>query len=326
MKNETAPAITKHEVYGLCVQSDIFLPELRQLNSKIDTDIFIQKGPVPAPVERETDNIRTYLDGDSNRLWLNMPGILRLEITNGNTITYDRCPGIEDDEVRLFLMGSGLGAILMQRGHVVIHGNAVVTEVQKGAIICIGESGSGKSTTAIAMMQRGLRVLADDVCPLDSKGFVLPGMARTKLWQETAQRLGIDTAGLNRIRKADAKFNLPLGSAHCETPQSVRGYYLLVPGDFDDVSIRQVHGFEKFTVLRNNVYRPEYLRTLGLEADYLRRLSEIASNTPIFQVCRPKKGFEIDRLLDTIFANDLGPPQELKSPSSTTSLPEKAGK
>ncbi|MFZ1741669.1 MAG: hypothetical protein WAT93_02380 [Pontixanthobacter sp.] len=291
-------------VYDMNVQSDIFFPELQTLSDNAATDIIIRRGLNRQPEVSDPGNIRTYLDGSTGYLWLNIPEILSMEITDGRSIAYERAPGIEDDEVRLFLLGSGLGAILMQRGHVVIHGNAIVTEKQDGAIMCIGDTGAGKSTTAIAMMQRGLRVLADDVCPLDAQGFVLPGMARAKLWEETARQLGIDTSGLSRIRSTDAKFNLPLGSAHCATPQSVRAFYWLVPDDVADVSIRSVDGAEKFTVLRNNVYRPEYLRPLGLEVDYLRRLALIASNTPVFQILRPKKGFEIDSLLDTILSND----------------------
>jgi hypothetical protein len=193
----------------------------------------------------------------------------------------------------------------MQRGQIVIHGNALVTQKTDGAILCIGDSGAGKSTTAIAMTQRGLKILADDVCPLEASGFVLPGMPRAKLWEETAQQLGIDTANLSRIRAADAKYNIVLGEAHCTTRQRVRAFYWLVPDDVSRVTVERIEGAEKFKVLRNNVYRAEYLRLLGIEADYLRRLAHLASETPLFKVLRPVKGFDIDGLLDSILSNDV---------------------
>lgn len=307
MTSEIAPGCAAQSIYGLRVASDLPLPELgpaREGGKDDAADIVIREGEVAPHGTYDPSDLRHYIDGHPDFLWLNIPNILRMEIRGGNSIIYHRHPDIEDDEVRLFLLGSGLGAILMQRGFAVIHGNAVVPQGQTGAIICIGDSGAGKSTTAVAMMQRGLNILADDVCPLGEDGLVLSGMARAKLWEATAHQLGIDTSKLSRIRSVDAKYNLPLGDAHCTRPQPVRGFYWLVPDDVDHVSIEPVLGTERFAVLRNNVYRPEYLNPLGLEIEAMRRLVKIAAGAPLFRVLRPKSGFDIDGLLDAILAND----------------------
>ena len=304
MNSEVALGDTRTSVYGLTVSSDLYLPELQPAHAGSVVDVAIKQGPVPEPAITDPSDIRFYLESGPDYLRLNLPGILRMDIRGGTMLTYYRYPGIEDDEVRLFLLGSGLGAILMQRGFVVIHGNAIIPQGQAGAIMCIGDSGAGKSTTAVAMMQRGHKILADDICPLGADRFVLPGMARAKLWQETASQLGIDTANLSRIRNVDAKFNLPLGDAHCGDRKPIRAFYWLVPDDVDGVTIEEVTGAEKFTILRNNVYRPEYLRPLGLEAGYLTQLVQIAKQTPLFKLLRPTRGFDIDAVLDAILFND----------------------
>ncbi len=304
MKSEFAPVYGLTSVYGLTVSSDLHLPELQPINFGATADVVILQGPVAEPAVSDPSDIRCYVEGSPDCLRLNIPGILRMDISGGTTITYYRHPGIEDDEVRLYVLGSGFGAILMQRGLMAIHGNAVISPGQGGAIICIGDSGAGKSTTAVGMMQRGLKILADDVCPLDAHGVVLPGMGRAKLWQAAASQLGVDTADLSRVRRPDAKFNLPLGDAHCAEPQPVGAFYWLVPDDVNGVTIEEVAGAEKFTVLRNNVYRPEYLRPLGLEADYMARLAQIASTTALFKILRPTRGFDIDAVLDAILSND----------------------
>lgn len=291
-------------IYNLQVDSDISLPELGLFNSKRAADIFIRQGVVVGPSPADRGTLAEYIKGEHGRLWLNMPHAVRLEITDGRNITYERYLGTEDDEVRLFVLGSGLGAIMMQRGHILIHGNAIVTHEQAGVIICIGDSGAGKSTTSVAMIRRGLQVLTDDVCPITADGVVLPGMPRAKLWEDAARQLGIDTRPLSRVRRADAKFDVPLGSAHCATAQPVRAFYWLVPDDVEGVSVEHVRGLETFPVLRNNVYRPEYLRCLGLEEDYLRRLATLGTRIPVFKVSRPKTGFHIDGVVDAILAND----------------------
>ncbi len=300
MAPRTDPASTLRRVYGLSIASDLDLPELHAIASDDEPDIQITHGAVPDLAETDPNHIRAYVEGKPGHLLLDIPGKLRMQISGGRSITYSRYPAVPDEELRLFLLGSGMGALLMQRGHIVVHGNAIVMEQLGGAAICIGDSGAGKSTTAIAMMQRGHRILADDVCPLTSEGVALSGMPRAKLWEETAQNLSIDTGPLERLRADDAKFNLPLGAAHCTEPQPARIFFELVPGDIDTVSVTPLDGADKFTVLRNNIYRADYLGPLGLEARYLQSVARIASNTPLFRVARPRAGFGISAVLDAI--------------------------
>lgn len=296
------PALPQRRFYGLTIASDIDLPELDHAPCGIAPDVTIAAGEVADLEGVDPTHIRAYIDGAPDRLRLDLPGKMRMLIADGRTITYTRYPDVADDEVRLFLLGSGIGALLMQRGYIVVHGNAVVFDDLGGAGVCIGESGSGKSTTAIGMMQRGYQILADDICPVSPDGIVPPGMPRAKLWQDTASLMDIDTAPLARLREGDAKFNLPLGGAHCTQGQPIRAFFWLVPEDVAEVSARLIEGTEKFTVLRNNIYRHEYLRPLGLEAKYLRRVADIASAYPVYRVSRPIEGFDIDGVLDTIIA------------------------
>ncbi|WP_298469424.1 hypothetical protein [uncultured Erythrobacter sp.] len=303
------PARALRRVYGLNIASDLDLPELQSAAFVHDPDVVIEKGAVPEAEEADPNNMRAYVDGSPDRLWLDIPDIVRMTITDGRSIVYSRYPNVPDDELRLFLLGSGMGALLMQRGYIVVHGNAIMLQELGGAVLCVGDSGAGKSTTAIAMMQRGYPILADDVCPISAEGVVPPGMPRAKLWDDTAQQLGIDTAPLERLREGDAKFNLPLGDAHCPQGQPVKAFFWLVPEEVGSVAVTPLSGAEKFTVLRNNIYRPEYLRPLGLEVDYLQRVAHLASTTPVFRVSRPATGFDIDAVTNTILAtaSDIAP-------------------
>lgn len=282
-------------IHGLSVDSTLDLRELADSDSALPPDILIRQGPVPKVWGEDP-----YVGGDADRLWLHIPGTLWMLIEGGSRITYQPATGVAEDALRLFILGSGLGALLIQRGFLVIHGNAVVQPSGEGAFLCVGPSGAGKSTTAVALMQRGLQVLADDVCPVDDDGLVHPGMARIKLWQEAATALGVDTAGLARIRAQDDKFNLPLGVAHARSAQRIHAVFCLEPADTDRVSVTQVSGMQRFVLLRQNLYRPEYLPVLGLEAGYLKRIAALAAATPIYRVSRPIKGFAIDALVNAL--------------------------
>lgn len=297
--DQTIPQI--RTIYGLIVASDIDLPELALAPAGAEPDLVIRRGEVPL-VWKETDtaNVRTFVDGSTQHLWLNIPGNLRMEVRGGRELIYAVDPASGEDAVRLFLLGSGLGAILMQRGFVVVHGNAITLPDAEAAIICVGDSGAGKSTTAIAMMQRGYSILADDVCPIGPSLRIEPGMPRAKIWDMTARLLNIDITGLRQIAEGAAKYNLPLEDRHCTESRQIGTFVWLVPGEVDAPQCCEVTGVEKFVVLRNNIYRPEYLVPLKLEGEYLKQVARIAAQAKVYKITRPLADFDIDPLLDMI--------------------------
>ena len=54
-----------------------------------------------------------------------------------------------------------MGAILMQRKILPLHGSAIAIDGKAYAIV--GDSGAGKSTLASAFLKRGYQLLSDDV-------------------------------------------------------------------------------------------------------------------------------------------------------------------
>lgn len=288
-------------IYGLTLASDVSLPELPEARPGALPEVVIRRGKVPA-VREMTDplNVRTFVDGTPEQLWLRVPGVLRMSVSGGSSITFELEGPEILDAARPFLLGSGLGALLMQRGLMVLHGNAITRAGSPDALICIGDCGAGKSTTALAMSRRGFAVLADDVCPICPDGWVQPGMAHVKLWDVTARHFGIDTASLVPLRTGDPKFYLPLGADYCAEPRKVRTFIWLVSGETDSVQLEEVSGFAKFAALRNNIYRPEYLLPLKLGAMCLEQVSKLAARTRVYKITRPSVGFDLDPLLDTI--------------------------
>jgi len=67
-------------------------------------------------------------------------------------------------DVRLFLLGSAIGALMHQRGLLVLHGSTV--KVGDECVVFLGSSGVGKSTLATQLRHRGYACLGDDVCAI----------------------------------------------------------------------------------------------------------------------------------------------------------------
>lgn len=294
-----------YHAYGLTFASEIELPELALApDASQPPQVQISLGAVPPQGLEGGRQISPFIWVSDGQFWLEVPDIARFLVRDGAQIVVQPAPSIDMASVRVFLLGSGLGALLFQRGLLVLHGNAI--EMGQGCLVCVGPSGVGKSTLTAAFMQRGYRVLADDVVPINDQGMAIPGFGRIKLWQDVADRLHISTDGLQRIRPQLEKFNLPLGDAFCDSPRKVVQICLLSEHLDDDITQSPVTGIEKFTLLRANTYRQRFMAGMALQPQHLQQCGALAGQVAITRVARPKSGFRIDDLVDALAAQMQG--------------------
>lgn len=287
-----------HQVYGLNVLSDIDFPELDQ-GSIPSADQITISSTTSLGDFLNARRINPYLQATKREIRLKIPKAVTISIVNGEHIYYQPEPGVDENTLRLFILGSGIGALLQQRGYLVLHGNAIEMD-DGGCLICVGTSGIGKSTTAAAMMQRGFKITADDVCPITSTGNVIPGMPRIKLWQETAALLSVSTTDLKQIMPDMMKYNLPLGDAYAPNSLKVNTLIELDTHEGCDILIEPVSGAEKFILVKRNSYRYEYLLAMNNAFEHFKKTEQFVQGLPMFKVKRPIDGFAIEPLLDTL--------------------------
>ena len=292
----------RYSTYNLSIQSDLALPELplcTQLGRP--PDVSIRLATVPAEGLPAGQQLGPFLWVTPDQLWLEVPHVARFWVQGGHTILVEPAPGIDEDSVRVFLLGSALGALLFQRGHLVLHGNAI--RIGDQCMVCVGQSGAGKSTLAAGFMQRGYDILADDVVPVDAQCRALPGFPRIKLWQDVADKLHIDTSALARIRPNLEKFNFPLTQRPDQAPLPIRWVYILRSDNRDEITLEPIQGMQRFLPLRANTYRVKYLEGLALKVEHLKLCGQLASNIRLARVTRPQQGFKLDALIDHLLAN-----------------------
>lgn len=220
-------------------------------------------------------------------LRLTVEGIGRFRITDGERIGWQRADaGVSDQDIRTFLLGSAVGALLIQRGMLVLHGNALEKDGQ--TIVCLGHSGAGKSTLAYALMQQGWRLLADDLVAVTPEGRVLPGIPRIKLWHDAAKAFGLDPAALPPIREGMNKYLL-MGEALQRAPQAaaLQAVYLIHQqrhGEPEEkgATIRRIQRQQAATLrLRNQAFRPRFVRGLGQEGANFLALARLQQRVPL---------------------------------------------
>lgn len=293
----------RYRLFGLTVESDLPLPGA-PLAPPGEADAVIVRGAVPADPPPGAAAPSPYFHAVEGTGCFRAPGVGRYLIEGGRRIVYAPEPGASEAEVRLFLLGSCIGLLLAQRGLLVMHGAAV--DIAGRAVLCVGRSGAGKSTLAAAFQRRGHRVLSDDLSPVDGEGKVAPGLARLKLWRDSATALGIGTAGLPPVRTGIDKYFLPLARAPETGPVQVdRIYVLRTENRRGGAPLRGVRGAAALTLLARHTYRLAFLDAMGLGAAHLVQVSRLANQARLATLARPAGRFDPDAMIDQILA-DVG--------------------
>lgn len=285
----TVSASRLFSCFDFRLSSDIALGELTPADDPADARpiVSVRRGMVPETLPDATAPVQgLQVTGDS--ALLTVTGTARYLIRGGQEIIVDAVPGAAERNVRLFLLGSALGALVYQRGLLPLHANAVV--IDGAAYAVTGPSGTGKSTLAAWFAQGGYPVLCDDVCVVsfdaDGRPLAWPGLPRVKLWQDAADALGHSTVGLDRAVEGLEKFHVPIGLA-ARDPVPLAGLYTLDRADDGVAAIVPIGGAAAMGAVLTNSYRGEYVAPLGLTRAHFAQCATVARHAAIFAMTRP---------------------------------------
>ena len=139
--------------FGLNIESEIECPLLIAGDGSAP-DLVIRLGPVPHEL-RQAQVQESFYQINARHCLLNIDKVARYLVTDGSEIIVEPHPAAAEKDVRLFLLGSAMGALLHQRGVWPLHGSAVAG--RRGAVLFVGATGSGKSSLAGAFHQRGFQ-------------------------------------------------------------------------------------------------------------------------------------------------------------------------
>jgi hypothetical protein len=290
----TAPL--RYRAYGLSIRSELPLPELavHDVDHADDApaDLEIRFGPVSEPARPGTGYV--VEDGETR---LVVPEVGRFLIGGGAEIVIDPAPGASERNLRLFVLGSAMGAVIHQRGLLPLHANAVL--LGESVVAFSGPSGAGKSTLAAWFHDRGHPLLADDVCAvaLGADGPVVhAGAARIRLWRDALEAGGRSTDGRNRSFDRLDKWDVPTRHLALERPLPLAAVYTLArapEGAGDEVTIRRIAGAAAVHALSANTYRGAYTSMAGLTETHFRLCTQVARHVPVYEVSRT---WSLDRL------------------------------
>ena len=279
--------------FGLSFSSDFPIAELSPTTSGVTASGISENDPSTTDVRIIAGTIDTSQfaarrdDGhcviQPEFFYLAVKDVARYLVTGGKRIVVEAWAATKPDAINTFLLGSCCGALLFQRGLLPLHGSAIAT--REGAVLILGESGAGKSTLAAALNRQGFPLLSDDVCAI---GFtdvptIFPAYPQMKLTPQSAAALAIDNGTFSPYEE---KFHLR-NPVFYPKALPLAAIYLLEKSRAEEVVERQLHGAEKFTLLRNNVYRDFYIPEMKLDTQVFQQCADISARCAVVRLRRP---------------------------------------
>ena len=309
--------MTDNFLCGWRLRSAIQLPELAAWHGENRApDVEIEFGTVPhslgwrgprgSELLEASSETSSVVDSDTSievasdgTTILKIAGVGRFLVADGQRVTIEPNQPVDEPAIRLYLLGTVLAILSYQRGLLPLHASCLTFD--SGAVAIAGDSGAGKSTLAATLALRGVAILADDVCVVDTSApqgpLAWPSVSRIKLWHDTLDRLGIQAAGMERVRKGIDKYALCEISAFQTEPILLAAlYHITRAARAEEKTPQAVSGIAAVKLLHRSVYRSYIGNAMGREHDITRALMTILATVPVFSVSHDPKAAEMSPL------------------------------
>lgn len=269
------------------------------MNTKFDVEI--ELNIMQQDCQNQFTKANYYFE--NGRFLFHVPETAVYSITSGAHIMITPYPGADEAKIRLYLLGTCMGVLLMQRGILPLHGSAVVIDGRVYAIV--GESGAGKSTLAAAFAHKGYPLMTDDVIAVSlsndsAAATVYPSYPQQKLWEESIEQLGLISQNYSSIYQRVNKYAVPIRSQFYREPLPLAGVVELTKSSEREPSIKAYNRLEGLHILNVHTYRNSLLHLMNLQQWQFQSIARLASELPVYQLRRPADGFSAFHLVDQI--------------------------
>lgn len=299
-----------YRLFGGVLRSDIEIPELEPVEPQSPTwTLRSREGELPAAdgvalgSDRVTGDVhvRMYRRPSGVRLVFDDTGCFDIG-DGGRSIEWTHAPDVSLENARTDLTSRVLAAALHEAGTVCLHGSAVVPGTE--AIGFVAPKFHGKSTLALALVHAGAKLLTDDTFPVTpgSPPLARPGLHATRLWEDSAQRVGLGRASNENSGSKLLYPSLPAEHVSHET-HPLAALYLLSPArepnDGRMAWRTRLSTMEAVLVMIGHAKLAPLLT--GPEApELLRKASALAETVPVYRLGVARDLDRIDEVVATI--------------------------
>lgn len=295
-----------YEAFGLTVRSEISLPELTPVgrDGVTEPDVTVTERTLTRPPALTPE---TTFHAAGERDYYLRYDAATVRVRDGTQIAVDPARGVPHEVLRHVVVGPALNHLLHQRGYFVLHASTVA--IDGSAVAFVGESGRGKTTTAMACLTEGHRVLSDDVAAIilgDDGPVVRSGYPAVKLSPEAVETFEPPVEPPVRTCEGRPRHFHRLRHDQPTSPVPLARVYLLEDGP--DIAVESLPAGERVMSLVDNTYA---LGALGAEGQARTNVSvcgEIVQTTTVKRLRRPRDLDRLPEVIDRVRADLAGEP------------------
>ena len=292
----------KYKAFGLSINSEIKMDELIEIKSQVSYDVYIKNGKVPIlknEILFESENIII----SKTEFVLIVPEVAKYYVQNGKEIIVEQYENKNINNVKLFILGTCFGALLMQREIISLHGAAI--NIKGKCVLILGDSGAGKSSLSAGFVEKGSRILSDDVIAITTQNdeyYVHPSYPQQKLSYITLNELNIDKREYIKVDYMDEreKYYIPRRDQFENNKMKIEYIIDLRKKDILSVKINELKGINKIGLLKKNTYRGFLLKYNDLLKKQFISFSKIAIQAKFYMVTRPENVYTVDKQIEII--------------------------
>ena len=228
------------------------------------------------------------------------------------------CRVIDSDAlhiVEILFLGIVLSFVLEINEIMALHGAAVV--VGSSAVAFLADNKGGKSSLAAGLMQKGYRLLSDDIlsvrCSAESCT-ADPGYPQMRLWPDQAEHFVGDFRRLDLVDPAISKRMVAVGPGafglFCDQPKPLKAIYLPARRSDDDpnvdVEIERISQGEALIHLVQHSFIPRTIEAMYWQPRRLERFAALLTKVSVRRLSYPSGLVHLPRVCETILEDLAG--------------------
>lgn len=279
----------RYNLSGYVFETNVFFPELQPAAGNSIASIYV-RDTLSDEIPVEAGNTDAYKDDTIKLRTLKLKHFGLVAIWNNRDVEFTPAYTMDNDTLRMILLGSVSMMLSSVLGYVALHAGCVI--IKDKAVLFCARAGRGKSSLAAYFYKKGYSVLSDDVTniKISDTGSLMAyiSVPRFKLMENSLDFIGASSDGLMQMPTVNKKYSLPF----VPPLQTCYEVNTVIYPEFHkgDNELVPITGMRKLPEIKKHLYRKKNAALLGVEYVHNRNkvLYQLSVQAAMYSFKRPE--------------------------------------